>query len=167
MDPEGKDTDTAWKSGANAVFIVDTLHSAEIVSGPVDVIRQKTSLLNCDIVLIEGFKKALVDKIVVIDKDKKILEMSQNGVLDGVVAFVGQEKSSADLPKDVPYFHRDDVDCIVEFVLSRFQNKIDQTPLYGLVLAGGRSKRMPEDKSLISYHDRPQAEVCYKLLSDT
>lgn len=37
--------------------------------------------------------------------------------------------------------------------------------LYGLVLSGGRSTRMGQDKSVIQYHDRPQREHIYNLLS--
>ncbi|WP_297795921.1 NTP transferase domain-containing protein [uncultured Eudoraea sp.] len=40
-----------------------------------------------------------------------------------------------------------------------------QTKLYGLVLSGGRSTRMGHDKSLIQYHDLPQREHLYNLLS--
>ncbi|WP_133644225.1 NTP transferase domain-containing protein [Zeaxanthinibacter enoshimensis] len=39
-------------------------------------------------------------------------------------------------------------------------------PLYGLVLCGGQSSRMGQDKGLISYHGIPQREFLYKLLSD-
>ncbi|NNF19921.1 MAG: NTP transferase domain-containing protein [Flavobacteriaceae bacterium] len=38
-------------------------------------------------------------------------------------------------------------------------------PLYGLVLCGGQSSRMGQDKGLISYHGIPQREYLYKLLS--
>jgi molybdenum cofactor guanylyltransferase len=38
-------------------------------------------------------------------------------------------------------------------------------PLYGLVLAGGRSTRMRMDKASLAYHGKPQAEHCLDLLA--
>lgn len=43
-------------------------------------------------------------------------------------------------------------------------SKTIPTPLYGLVLVGGRSTRMGYDKSTIDYHGIPQREYLYKLL---
>ncbi len=40
-----------------------------------------------------------------------------------------------------------------------------QIKLYGLVLSGGRSARMGQDKGVIQYHDLPQREHIYNLLS--
>ncbi|MCK5015289.1 MAG: NTP transferase domain-containing protein [Candidatus Omnitrophica bacterium] len=45
------------------------------------------------------------------------------------------------------------------------ENSRNKTPLYGLVLAGGRSTRMKEDKSLLKYHGKSQTEHCFGLLS--
>jgi len=37
-------------------------------------------------------------------------------------------------------------------------------PVYGLVLAGGKSQRMQQDKSLLCYHGQPQFLYTYQLL---
>lgn len=42
---------------------------------------------------------------------------------------------------------------------------ISNAKLYGLVLSGGKSTRMGEDKGLITYHDLPQREHLYHLLN--
>lgn len=41
-----------------------------------------------------------------------------------------------------------------------------QNNIYGLVLAGGQSTRMGEDKALIKYHQQTQLERSYNLLND-
>ncbi len=38
-------------------------------------------------------------------------------------------------------------------------------PLYGLVLGGGRSTRMRQDKASLTYHGKPQTEHCLELLA--
>ena len=42
---------------------------------------------------------------------------------------------------------------------------MNKTQLYGLVLAGGKSTRMGTDKGAITYHNIPQREYLYNLLS--
>jgi molybdopterin-guanine dinucleotide biosynthesis protein A len=43
---------------------------------------------------------------------------------------------------------------------------ISNAKLYGLVLSGGKSTRMGEDKGQITYHNLPQREHLYHLLSE-
>jgi len=42
---------------------------------------------------------------------------------------------------------------------------ISNAKIYGLVLSGGKSTRMGEDKGLISYHGIPQRDHLYQLLN--
>ncbi len=43
---------------------------------------------------------------------------------------------------------------------------ISKDNIYGLVLSGGKSTRMGEDKGLITYHNLPQREHLYHLLNE-
>lgn len=61
-----------------------------------------------------------------------------------------------------PVFKLEDEMGIADFLLEELQKK--QAPLYGLVLAGGRSTRMGQDKSLINYHGKAQREYMADLL---
>lgn len=53
-------------------------------------------------------------------------------------------------------------------VIQYFQDQLTsaKAPLYALVLAGGKSTRMGEDKSMLSYHGAPQRMYLAKLLAE-
>ena len=161
MDTPGKDTHTAWTNGASQVAISDCSHSA-LISSQQNTTGFNLNFLNCDIVFIEGRKESGFGKIIVVDRECKILDKVQDNVVGNVLAYVGQENRNSLLGK--PYFHRsniEDIGCFIEKL------SFTQTPiLYGLVLAGGFSQRMKRDKALIEYFGKTQVRHCFELLSD-
>ncbi len=66
------------------------------------------------------------------------------------------------LPKGIPSLAIDDTAALVAF----FREELRRTtpPLMGLVLSGGKSTRMGQDKGLLDYHGMPQREYVYELL---
>ncbi len=66
------------------------------------------------------------------------------------------------LPKGIPTVADTDTAALLAF----FRDELQRTtpPLWGLVLAGGKSTRMGEDKSLIAYHGKPQRAYLFELL---
>jgi molybdenum cofactor guanylyltransferase len=53
----------------------------------------------------------------------------------------------------------------VDTSLNYNQSQITQSPLNGLILSGGLSTRMGEDKRLIQYHGKSQEEYLFELLN--
>lgn len=165
MDKEGKDTYKAWHSGARQVFISDITHTANIHRNTPDFVEMRTALTNCDVVFLEGYKNFDVNKIVVLDERNEILKLVEEGTVTEVKLFIGRGERPNLLPEDIPYFQRDEIEKIKNWILSYYSEQINSTPLYGLVLAGGRSQRMKTDKAQLEYHDRPQAEYVFNLIS--
>lgn len=165
MDHEGKDTYRVRQSGAHTVFISDPAHFAQVQSGSLEDVAVKQIFLNNDLFFVEGYKELPLPKIVVLDPNEEILDVFERGALTQVIAFVGSVDRPARLPSEYPFFHRDDTGGIKQFILSHLNGHVRQTPLYGLVLAGGKSVRMKRDKSSLMYHGRPQSGHCFDLLS--
>jgi len=64
---------------------------------------------------------------------------------------------------NIPTLKLEDTESIISF----FKNKLSKAlaPIIGLVLAGGKSIRMKQDKGLIDYHGQPQREYVFEMLS--
>ena len=163
MDRPGKDTYRAKESGATDVFICDSDHHAYQGSGELDRAMAPVLFENCEWVFIEGYKKKLVHKVLLLDEENKAWQAYQQGEFPEVVALVGTADSSPD--PSLPYFHRDDIVAIKQFVIEHMTERVSSTPIFGLVLAGGKSTRMGQDKASLEYHGQPQVERVFQSLS--
>jgi molybdopterin-guanine dinucleotide biosynthesis protein A len=155
MDKAGKDTARAWEAGAESVSIFDQRHFAMLRKGSWDMIHRRTAYENDDFVLVEGRKQSVIAKLVMLGGDQDILKAYPAGELEPVLGYIGTDHTP---PPGLlrPYFQRDSVTEIGQFIVSYFQQRSPERPLHGLVLSGGESRRMQKDKALIEINGQTQ-----------
>lgn len=163
MDKEGKDTFRARSSGADAVYISSAEQHAFLADGEDSLFSRKSRFLDFDAVLIEGYKMLAIDKICFLDDEGRILSELSDESRAGIKAFVGAQEKGPDLPQ--PYFHRDDSEGLASFIEHLWLEKIRARPLKALILAGGRSERMGQDKGLLDYRGKPEVYHLYDVLA--
>jgi molybdopterin-guanine dinucleotide biosynthesis protein B len=114
MDHEGKDTWKHRKSGASVVMISSAAKVAaiETLSEPVGFDDLISRFQNVDLVLVEGYKKALTKKIVV---GRTLDQVQLRNELEGVIALATTLAVSESSP--YPIFDLDDIDNIASFIL--------------------------------------------------
>jgi len=166
MDKEGKDTWKASKAGAKRIAITSKDKNAYIVHDQFKDNLLRPNFSDCDMLFVEGFKFTTLPKIIVLgefDTKKRILDKLQSGEISGAVALVGIDNENT-TGVDLPYFNRDNTKEIKTFILEFFRQKIKDIPIYGLILAGGKSSRMGEDKGSLDYHGSSQVDHVQKIL---
>ncbi len=166
LDHPGKDTFLASENGASSVFINDKDHYSSTHQGEVDFILQRVSLLDSDLVFIEGYKNSKIPKLLFIDPDLKILDEIKSNKFDNVQAYIGwSDRKPEQINDEIPYFNRDNIEGIKKIVFDFINSKINKIALSGLVLIGGKSSRMKQDKAKLDYHGKTQTEYTFELLS--
>lgn len=150
MDQPGKDSFQAAAAGATDVFVATPENTATLTQRGTDKFHQQQHLIDADCVVVEGLKQSDLPKIVVVDAENRI--RTDGLELQNVLAWIEPGQ-------------RDDIDALRRIVDSHFSAVTESRPLYGLVLAGGRSTRMQQDKAALDYHGKPQARHAGELLS--
>jgi len=122
-----------------------------------------------DVVLVNGNHFKGKNQVVFIHPKKKESLRKKLDRLDSVCLFIlceGEEKIWNFLEtdfSDVPAIKIENKEAQFSFFETNFKTSI--APLNGLVLVGGKSTRMGENKSQIYYHGLPQKDYVKKILS--
>lgn len=162
LDHEGKDTYRQYQAGAQVIFINDPEHYALQVRGE-SFTLEKEFFKDCDVVLVEGHKYSDHPKFLFLDDEGMAEKEFHAGKITGVIGTISLREPIRKI-ENLPAFHRDDVKCLISFILEKMKDSKEETLLQGLILAGGRSSRMGEDKALLNYHGIPQAKYLHETL---
>ena len=165
------DTDSALSFGAKSAYTDKiTFHRFDSQMKPDDwQFRQAFNAL--DLVLVNGNHFSAKNQVVFIDARKKDSLQRKLERLTNVSLIILQTGETAVFPflknhlknfEQIPVVSINEYAAIEQFFLEKMQAA--QPPLYGLVLAGGKSTRMGEDKGLIDYHGQPQRVYVYEML---
>lgn len=167
MDREGKDTFRLKEAGASRVAITSPLGWAELgdLPGGQDLSNLDPSP---DWWFVEGWKDGNHPRLVLLDAEGRMEERLTEIGTTGIVALLYPDDAvrarAASRFPDLPLLFRDALPEISALVESHMRSRI--APLSGLVLMGGRSRRMGEDKALLDYKGRPQAlQAAHDLLA--
>lgn len=128
----------------------------------------QTVLQEFDGTLVNGNHHAAFNQIIFVNLEKEKSLIKRSAELTNVLAAV-LPNGMTEVPGFVQPFLQPETkifslkEDVLEFVSTYFKD----APLRALVLLGGRSSRMGEEKGLIQYHEKTQAEHLVSLLEET
>jgi len=165
--------DNAMDFGANLNYIDKIDFHRFDTKAKLDTYQFRQYFNESDLVLVNGNHFTAKKQIVVIDpKKEKSLAKKLDRLTDVGLILMTEEAN------EIPTFlkeHLSNIDEIPTYPFSRTSRIaafIDKQltgakpPLYGLVLAGGKSQRMGKDKGQINYHGKPQREFMADVLNE-
>ena len=142
---------------------------------PWDEYDDRLQTWHTDAVIVNGNHYPAERQIIFIDPKKEaslLRRVEQLTQIDAVIklddtpiyGFVKESMSEATL-----VFSFDEMNKVDQLIIDQIEN--NKAPLKALILAGGKSKRMGEDKSQIQYHGKAQevfaADICVELGLET
>ncbi len=167
IDREGKDSWVVRQAGADTVMIFDPEKKAVITGSGTGTLLERHAFAEHDLLIVEGLKELPLQKLLVVDSERKILDLVKSGGITNVAALIVPDDPAGYPAFGIPLFQRDTIGAIASFIETLLLDRaLKERPLHGLVLAGGRSLRMGCDKALLEYHATNQLVHTAKLLQE-
>lgn len=161
LDQEGKDSYRIWEAGAQSLL---AHNSQESFLRKRQMASTSFAFEDCDFLIVEGHKRAPFPKLLMLDEQGQLWHDLDEKDKSSVIALIGPNASCPIPNLALPYFQRDQVSAIGIYILSQFLYLHQVPVLHGLVMTGGKSERMGEDKSQLVYSDQPQYQIAHDLL---
>jgi len=134
--------------------------------------KQRMLFNETDIVLINGNHFEATRQLVCVDEDRLPSLQKRKDQLTGAGAFI-LKNASTKIPEflkekitnweTLPVFNLENNSAIQQFIQDDLNKQIP--PINGLILAGGKSQRMGQDKGSINYFDKPHREYLAEMIA--
>ena len=140
-------------------------------SGNINKFEQRLQFAQHDYVFINGNHYQGAKQILILDENKEASVLKRLDQLDSIQFVVKLKKETEYFSfleekypqiKNIPCYTIDEVERISDHINNLILDKI--ASVKGLVLVGGKSTRMGQDKSELDYFGKPQKEVVKELL---
>ena len=158
------------RSGSSLIYTDKIKFNRIDFSGSFDRYSRNKILNDYDLVLVNGNHFEASMQIVVVD-ERKPLEKKLKKISNPIVILKQNEETilpeylENHLGKDLeiqPMYNLNQVDKVADLIQDMII--LNEPRINGLVLAGGKSERMGQDKGLINYHGLPQRDYLYQLM---
>lgn len=145
---------TRWRVGV--CFLNPTAHEPNLL-------QQRSPFADDDLLVIFGAVTAPKLRLVCLESGMQ----ASDGAHSNTDPLTWQAIISPSLlpQSGISHFLRSDIQGLVLAMTDALASHVAQVPLYGLILAGGYSRRMQQDKALLNYHGQSQLAQSYTLLS--
>ncbi len=176
---QGRDAQSAMAYGAKLEYTDKITFHRFDVEQQFDSYQYRQWFNETDLVLVNGNHFQAKQQIVVIDPKKEkslhkrlsqltdvqliLLAEGVENIFPFLQEHLEQNPPPPEADRHPPIFQSSNIKGIADFLLKKMQAA--QPPLYGLVLAGGKSERMGQDKGALDYHGKPQREYAADLLN--
>ncbi len=169
-DEEGISSKSALSYGATQEY-VDKINFHRLDSiAPLNDYQWKQQFNAQDLVLVNGNHFLAQSQIIVIDSKKPLEKKLAKLTNVELILFQEGETKIPDYLQNhisnidaLPSYSILEIDKIIDFLDRKMKASI--APIKGLVLAGGKSTRMLQDKGKINYHGKEQRIYMYDLLN--